>query len=202
MFYEKEGRPLYYIPVSGEEVQCTTAMAVPSREFLNWSSDGRLVYLTVDGDLVITDLLQGSEELLVALKDRLPINPTWSPESGRIAISVMDQAAENAEDEWASSEGIIPRRIGVVDLASQKLNRLTKGVGFGDELPQWSSDGKYILFARQNEEKVSLWFMRSNGAPVRERGNLGNTSQRKDITIPKKHSTTKGAKFFLRVLCG
>jgi hypothetical protein len=163
MFYEEEGLPLCYLPVSGGEVQCTTAMAVPSLGFLDWSSDGQLVYLTVDGDLIMADPLKGSEELLVELKDRLPINPTWAPEGGRIAISVMDQDAGDAEEGRDLSESIIPRRIGVVDLASQKLNLLTGDAEFGDELPQWSSDGKYILFARQNEERMSLWLMRANG---------------------------------------
>jgi Tol biopolymer transport system component len=155
--------PLCYFSVSGGEVWCAAAMSVPSREFLNWSSGGQLAYLTINGDLIMVDPLQGSEEPLVNLIDRSPIYPSWAPDGERIAISVIDQGAENAEDGRDSSEGIVPRRIGVVDLASQQFNLLTNAGGFGDDLPQWSSDGKFILFVRQREEGASLWLMRASG---------------------------------------
>jgi Tol biopolymer transport system component len=163
IFFEKEGLPLCVISVSGGQAHCTASTAIPSREFLDLSLEGQLAFFTLEQNLVVADPQAYSEQSLVDITQQSPIYPAWAPEGEHIAYSATFIGAEKTSYAQNQGDGCIPRRIWVIEVGSKRLHQLTNDDRFCDELPFWSVDGKYILFARLDRENASLWLMRSNG---------------------------------------
>lgn len=162
-FFEKEGLPLCMISITGEQVQCTTSKVIPSGEFLDWSLNNQLAYFTIEQNLVIAGPDRPSEQFLVDLAYQSPIYLAWAPEGERISYSAASVGPGNSSGMQNQGDNCIQRRIWVVEVDSKRLYQLTDNNRFCDELPQWSVDGEYILFARLNDESASLWLIRSNG---------------------------------------
>lgn len=51
---------------------------------------------------------------------------------------------------------------------TSRLRQLTVDEEYCDSLPQWSPDGKNILFARLGNQSASLWFINSDGKYLRQ----------------------------------
>jgi TolB protein len=135
-----------------------------------WSPDGSLIAFASDRGRV------GEPEIWIMRSDGtrarrlirtvnhrtwqdLQYSPTWSSDGKRIAFSM---AASESNPELYS-----------VGLTGRGLRRLTRTAGsaalFGDDtMPDWSNDGRTILFV-SNRDRVSsdVWVMSANGAGQR-----------------------------------
>jgi TolB protein len=85
-------------------------------------------------------------------------SPTWSPDSKRLIFS-MTFANGNPE-------------LYVVGVNGKRLKRLTFTRGslsqFGDDtMPDWSRDGRTVLFVSNRENQSDVWRMNANGSGQR-----------------------------------
>jgi dipeptidyl aminopeptidase/acylaminoacyl peptidase len=81
------------------------------------------------------------------------LQPAWSPDGSRIAYT-----------SGPSPAGLIGERIWVMNSDGSGSRQLTNDKRYRDESPQWSTDGRRILFARMQFEQpsipiVSLWWL-------------------------------------------
>jgi hypothetical protein len=162
-FPEKVGLPICIVSTSGGNAYCIASKAVPSTEFVDWSFDDKLVLFTIENKLAIVDSSIPSEQILIDLPNQSPIYPSWSSDAKNIAFSAMSASPKNTSDVKNQNESCINRRIWSIEVDTIKLQQLTDDDDFCDELPLWSADGKYILFARLNKDSASLWLMHSDG---------------------------------------
>ncbi len=84
--------------------------------------------------------------------------PSWSPDSSRIAFSMLSAG---------------PVQIGVIDRdggAERTLTPITEN----SELPAWSPDGSYIAFCRGFERHRAIWIMRADGTDAHRLTSAGS----------------------------
>lgn len=99
-----------------------------------WSPDGgRLAYVSFEGDAssIFVQTLRTGERARVSAHAGVNGAPTWSPDGRKLAMTLSD--AEGNLDIW------------IMDLASQKLRRLTDSPAIDTEA-DWAADGDSLVF--------------------------------------------------------
>ncbi|HSD83261.1 MAG TPA: hypothetical protein VLG46_05360, partial [Anaerolineae bacterium] len=99
--------------------------------------------------------------------DLAAISPAWSPQGDRLAFAAMPDRGELSSDELTA---LLPRRIYVANaVGDPQLRTLTRTNSYRDERPLWSSDGRYLLFARLDAKgHASLWVIPADGGVPRQ----------------------------------
>lgn len=131
-----------------------------------WSPDGRWIAFASDRgrpgqpEIWIMRADGRSARRLVETADHswqdLQFSPVWSPDGRRLIFS-MAAADSNPELFSAGADG-------------RRLARLTRTRGgsdvFGDDtMPDWSADGRLVVFVSNREQRSSdLWLMRADGS--------------------------------------
>jgi hypothetical protein len=139
--------PLFAVPIGGgEPAPVGLDVSLPSQG--SDHANGRLL-VTGAAQESWTDkriaLLapDASSHTFLTEPDNAALQPRWSPDGSRIAyVSAPDLGLERRDDALAS------RRIWLMDAGGGNQRQLTTGEGFRDAAPQWSTDGRYIVFAR------------------------------------------------------
>ena len=106
------------------------------------SANGSLVYLTSGGSSRIVKVDQKGQVLPVVTDERLYAYPRYSPDGRKIAVAI---AAAAQRDIW------------VIDVGSETTSRLTSG-GFISERPEWTPDGKRILYRTARTTRSAIWW--------------------------------------------
>ena len=91
-------------------------------------------------------------ETTVRVPPRAYVHPRLSPDGTRIAAFIADQQL----DLWLS------------DLEPETLTRLTSGAGV-DTFPEWTPDGRHLIFSSQRAGPQNLFRQRSDAAGAAER---------------------------------
>lgn len=101
---------------------------------------------------------------LSADEARVDLSPVWSPDGQHIAyVSGPALGLEEAIESERFREAVDGRRIWVMNTDGTDKRQLTHDPEYSDEYPQWSSDGRHILFMRRRGEQADLWLMDSDG---------------------------------------
>jgi serine/threonine-protein kinase len=118
------------------------------------SDNGTLVYVAMasaeERSLVIVDRQGGERE--VARIQRQFFGPRFSPDGNRIAVHI--------------SGGNFGFDIWVADLTSNDLRKFT--LNQRSYFPSWTPDGRYLSFSRRDENGVSIYRKRADGASEEE----------------------------------
>jgi hypothetical protein len=93
--------------------------------------------------------------------------PAWSPDGEWIAYASMPVLKGEAGGERAIA-ALGERCIWAARGDATGRRQLTDGPAYRDERPLWSADGQHILFARIQEQQVSLWLMGSDGSQLQQ----------------------------------
>jgi Tol biopolymer transport system component len=117
------------------------------------SIDGSLIYQggSIAASLVIADEHGATQPLLS--EERAYSHPRFSPDGRRVAVEI---AQGGGSDVW------------VFDRVSKTLTRLTSGGGSANDRPEWTHDGKRILF-RSTREATGLWWLPADRSDSAER---------------------------------
>ncbi len=142
-----DGRSVGVVEGFGRETWSHKRVAVVDR------SSGQLTYLTDS--------------------DTAAISPAWSPDGERIAYVAAPDFGFVGGGPPAKA-GAAERRIWIMNKDGSGKHALTNDEAFRDELPQWSRDGQFILFARLNAaDEASLWLVSAaGGTPQQVAGGL------------------------------
>ena len=111
-----------------------------------WSPDGRLLAFTRDHDVVVLNAANGGIAHVTGGPWR-DGSPAWSPDGTRIAL-----------DRRRGDSG--PFDIYVATWVGDGFVNLTPGRGPSSTAPEWSADGKRILFQRGQ----TIWVMNADGS--------------------------------------
>jgi serine/threonine-protein kinase len=117
------------------------------------SHTGSLVYAigARNSQVVLADM-QGTARVLIA-EPRSYSSPRFSPDGTRLAVGIQSGAAS---DIW------------IYDLTSSTLVKLTSE-GERNERPEWTSDGKRVLFTSNRGGKIELWWQNADLSGSAER---------------------------------
>jgi len=171
-FPEQEGLLLCTMAVADKQIRCVDSRTIPSNDFIDLSSENRIAFISTTtqenrfkNSLVIVDSPEFKEKPLVEFGTaQRSINPAWAPDGNSIAYSGTSEIPQKPSETYKQNGiGICNRGIWVVNTESKKSRQLTDDERYCDDNPEWSADGKYILFFRINFNNASLWLMKSNG---------------------------------------
>jgi TolB protein len=131
---------------------------------LAWSPDGHRIAFTSSGRLYSADAHgKGRRALTPARQDFVVANPSWSPDGGHVAFSVITQKA--------IGQGLVETMaIWTVGADGKGVRRVTRG-NVQDAAPSWSPDGRRIAFMRspaRGSTRSDLWVVSSDGRGLRE----------------------------------
>ena len=166
-----DGLPLHIISASGGEPRKLDAWTLRFSDFLDASSDGRLLAITEGSGretwtrkrIAVLDIASGTRTYLTDSSEAA-FSPAWSPDGGRIVyVAGPDIGAVGGGNEAKVGAG--QRRLWVMQRDGSDKRQLTNDPAYRDERPQWSNDGTRILFARLNAEgdRASLWLVSGEG---------------------------------------
>ena len=91
--------------------------------------------------------------------------PAWSPDGRLIAYSAATDIG-SAGGGTPARNAVFERRLWLMNADGTGTHQLTSDTRYRDESPHWTSDGRYILFLRMdNQNRTSLWAVQvDNGA--------------------------------------
>jgi len=119
-----DGSGVTNMTTSPEDVQSAF-----SQSYAQWSPDGSMIAYDGDDGLYVMNA-DGSDQRKLANGG----NPTWSPDSSRIAFAM---GRDHGADLWT------------IRPDGTSITQLTQSTGW-DELPVWSPDGSRIAFLREH----------------------------------------------------
>lgn len=126
-----------------------------SNHALAWSPDGNRIAYISSGDLFVMNADGSEARRLTSGSKRLDFRPTWSPDGSWIAFARYTFAEPLSTDPFIGQE---PSGSGIwlVRPDGSGSRRLTEGSDseFGtevDDAPDWSPDGRRIVFQRAND---------------------------------------------------
>lgn len=160
-----DGLPLQAVPASGGDPRTLCQPVLPHREFFSLSqSDGALACTEGAGRETWT-----AKRIVVATSTRRPLSPgdsaafapDWSPDGVRIAF-VAGPDVGRFEGGEATLERVVQavhrRRIWIARRDGSDLKPLSATPDRLQERPQWTSDGRRLLFGTLDPSgKASLW---------------------------------------------
>ena len=136
-----------------------------SGTFPSWSTDGtRIAFHSGDSGLIVKSVersqLHDQETVLIA--KRIDGAPQWSPDSQRLAVTV---------NTGAPRVGRVYRSpvVYTVGADGSDPRRLVSGVV---SAPSWSPDGRWLAYARINQDDVILAAIRADGTDERQLANI------------------------------
>ncbi len=91
----------------------------------------------------------------LTLPDIAGTSPAWSPDGSSIAY-VAAPDAPNVVGGDPSFAAMAQRRIWLVGADGTNQRRLTSDATHAEELPQWSKDGRFVLFVRPLNSQAAL----------------------------------------------
>ncbi len=166
-----DGIPLEAVSIKGDKPREITEPFLWN--YLDWSPDKRFLVIGEGFDrqtwtnkhITVYDLLTLSKTQLTDNRTAA-ISPAWSPDAQHIAfVAMADIGSVGGGD--AARNGMMRRRIWVMNRDGSNKHRLTNDANYRDERPQWSADGSHILFVRLDpDDHLSLWLMRSDGSEL------------------------------------
>jgi len=180
---EADGLPLMSIALTAGEPQRLGETLLYS-DYLAWPPQGdRLALVKGSGrptwanKQIWTVAANGDNPIdLSADEARVDLSPVWSPDGQHITyVSGPALSPEEAMESEKLREAIDARRIWVMNTDGTEKRQLTDAPEYSDEYPQWSADGRYILFIRRRGEQADLWLMDSDGG--NQRPLLGDLTQ-------------------------
>jgi Tol biopolymer transport system component len=163
---ERDGYPAIYVM----DADGTNAVRVKRIEFSNhglaWSPDGARIAYISSGDLFVMNSDGSQARKITSGSKRLDFHPTWAPDGSRIAFARFTFSEPLSDDPFVGQEPegsgiyvINPDGSGVADLA--------RGPASPDDLyewPDWSPDGKKMVFSRARD----IYVMGSDGSSLRK----------------------------------
>ena len=166
-----DGVGLLAVPAAGGTPTQVVGSMLAYPDFLSASPDGRHL-VVVDGGgretwtgktLAVSDL--GGPIHRMTNPDGVALFPSWSPDGGMIAF------VNQPESPLTDGPDVLPtasqRQIWLVSADASNPRRLTGNPAYRDERPEWSADGKTILFARLRDSGASLWTIAADGSNLR-----------------------------------
>ncbi|MEM6703397.1 MAG: protein kinase, partial [Acidobacteriota bacterium] len=167
---ERDGGGLFVMGATGEDLRRLTRGGFHP----TWSPSGdRIAYSTqtfyspqergLNSDLEIVDLESGEVN---ALNLRDAIEPAWSPRGDRIAYWGMAQGSQ--------------RDIWTVDVATGEARTLTDSPSI-DWSPQWSADGRHVLFLSDRNGSMNLWQLQVGPDGSAQRAPMPRTLPASDV---------------------
>jgi len=98
------------------------------------------------------------------------VTPAWSPDGGQIAYSAAPAVPNGCGGGPLMRRSLALRRIWTIPSSgAARPTALTRDQRYRDEHPQWSSDGRHILFCRiDGARNRTAWLMRSDGSGARQ----------------------------------
>lgn len=157
-----DGAPLYALPPDGRPQRL--GLTLLYKDFLALSPDTKYLAIT-DGSgrdtaigkaIALVDLASGRARLLTDA-GTAACSAAWSPAGEHLAY-VAAPAPESETTQEEIDKRITERRIWVMAKDGGQQRPLTRDQALREERPQWSADGRYILFARLDTfHKASMW---------------------------------------------
>jgi WD40 repeat protein len=165
---ERNSDPTIYIAdADGSSAAPIKALALSNHD-LAWAPDGTRIAYTDRGDLFVMNTDgSGSRRVTPTDPKKLDFHPTWSPDGSRIAFARFTFSKPLSPDPFVGQE---PSGTGiyVVKTDGSDLTRVTTGPpnrdGSLDEWPDWSPNGKLIVFQRDFE----IYVMNADGSALRK----------------------------------
>ena len=92
----------------------------------------------------------------------------WSPDGESVAYSAGPDAGP-IKGQAAAKKALDQRHLWLMKANGQQARQLTSDVQYRDEYPIWSTDGRYLVFARvDTDNRISIWGMEAGGGtPVK-----------------------------------
>ncbi len=166
---QSDGAPLALLPAGGGEASLVRNSVLPYDEFVNLTGNqlGWLALITGGGRETWTNkaisLMGYPDPPSLFMPDTAITTPAWSPDGERLVFAAMPDPGRVGAGPQAEA-ALRERHLYVVDLQEGKPRPLTTEAAFRDEYPQWSVDGRHILFVRLDEAgRVSLWYIPAVG---------------------------------------
>jgi eukaryotic-like serine/threonine-protein kinase len=164
LYFGKPGGMIASVPFDprrgravGQPVIVVEDVSVFSGAAASFAPDGSLVYVKSSNAsrLTITDDRAASIKVAAA-EERRYFVPRLSPDGRRIAVQISGAGgATSQSDIW------------VFDTLSRVLSRVTSQAT--SEQPEWTPDGRYIVYGRLHDGKWEVWRVPSDGSGPEER---------------------------------
>lgn len=175
---QADGSALHAIPAAGGKPHRLVSSMLNKVEYIQSAPNDNRIAVTAGGDrfttsekaIAVIDPTKSTKNDQVLIgKPLATLLPTWSPNGEQIAFVVgRDIAGSSTDTETASEKAAASRHIGIMRSDGSAKQQLTEGsTGYRDERPLWSRDGRFIVFARLDQNKhPSIWMIRSDGSQL------------------------------------
>lgn len=167
-----DGVPLYRIGATGGASFQVSPRMLAHPDFLAWAPDGQRLAL-VDGGLrecwdekAITLATPDQVSRRLSAPGRADLFPAWSPDGNVIAYTSGPETHVVGGE--SARQALAARRIWAMAPDGTNPHPLTADPTARDERPQWSTDGKTLLFARFRGEQAQLWLVDADGTNPRQ----------------------------------
>jgi len=172
---ERNSDPTIYIAeADGANAVPIKVLAVSNHD-LAWAPDGSRIAYTNRGDIFAMNADgSGSRRVTESGPQKLDFHPTWSPDGSRIAFARFTFSEPLSHDVFSGQE---PSGSGIyiVKTSGADPTRLTEGpspdIGL-DEWPDWSPDGKQIVFQRA----FQIYVMNVDGSGLKKLTSGGSSA--------------------------
>jgi Tol biopolymer transport system component len=99
----------------------------------------------------------------VTPRDESVSSVAWSPDGTKLAYDSMP-ALLHVDGGDEARVAMLGRRIRVMDPVTGEVRQITGDPTYRDECPQWSADGRSIVFLRVDEQsQASIWMVPASG---------------------------------------